>query len=140
MTDEQLSKIRWLERVKRAEKLAMTYAEIHRRKLENVHSMQKQYKICSSSGRRNIIEMKIADMLDAEKAMNQQFEEVERITEEVHKAIQAVPDTQLALVLNARYMLFQTHEQTAEMLGVGVKTVKRLHKKALDALSLSDLV
>lgn len=139
MTKEQLTKIRWLERVKRAEKLAMTYAEIYRKKKEIVHSMQKQCKINGSAGRKNVIEMKIADMLDTEKKMNKQFEEVEKITEEVHKAIQAIPDTQLALVLNARYMLFLTHEQTAEMLGISIKTVTRLHKKALDLLKIVPL-
>ncbi len=139
MTKEQLEKIRWLGCVERAEKLALKYAEVYRQKKEKVRSMQKQCRIESTSGRRNIIEIKIADMLDAEKKMNEKFDEVEEITEEVHKAISLIPDERLALVLNARYMLFQTHEQTAEMLGVSVKTVKRLHKKALDLLKIVPL-
>lgn len=139
MTAEQLEKIRWLGRVKRAEKSALDYAEIYRQKKEIVNSMKKEYRICGSASRKNVIEMKIADMLDAEKKMNEKFNEVERITEEVHKAISAIPDERLALVLNARYMLFKTHEQTAEMIGVSVETAKRLHKKALDLLQIDTL-
>lgn len=139
MTDEQLQKIRWLNRVKSAEKTALAYANIYRRKKEIVYSMKKEYRICSSASNKNIIESKIADMLEAERQMNEKFEEVERITEEVHKAIHSMPDERLALLLNARYMLFQTHEQTAEMLNVSVKTAKRLHKQALDALKIDPL-
>ena len=139
MTDEQLKKISWLNRVKNAEKTALAYAEIYRHKKEIVNSMKKEYRICSSASKKNIIEVKITDMLEAERRMNEKFEEVERITEEVHKAIHSMPDERLALLLNARYMLFQTHEQTAEMLDVSVKTAKRLHKKALDTLKIDPL-
>lgn len=139
MTDEQLQKKRWLNRVKSAEKTALVYANIYDTKKEIVYFMKKEYRICGSASKKNIIEMKITDMLEAERQMNEQFEEVERITEEVHKAIHSIPDERLALLLNARYMLFQTHEQTAEMLNVSVKTAKRLHKKALDALKIDPL-
>lgn len=139
MTGEQLQKKRWLNRVKSAEKKALAYANIYDTKKEIVYSMKKEYRICGSASRKNIIEMKITDMLEAERLMNEQFEEVERITEEVHKAIRSIPDERLALLLNARYMLFQTQEKTAVMLNVSVKTVERLHKKALDMLEIDVL-
>ena len=139
MTNEQKKKVIWLNRVKSAEKTALAYAEIYRHKKEIVNSMKKEYKICGSASKKNIIESKITDMLEAERKMNDKFEEVERITEEVHKAIHSIPDERLALLLNARYMLFRTHEQTAEMLDVSIKTAKRLHKKALDALKIDPL-
>lgn len=139
MTDEQLAKKRWLERVKRAEKTALDYANIYDAKKEKVYSMKREYRTCSSLSRKNTLEVKIADMLDAERRMNEKFEEVERITEEVHKAIHSMPDERLAMVLDARYMWFYTHEQTAKMLDCGVKTAKRLHKKALDMLKIDPL-
>lgn len=139
MTDEQLKKISWLNRVKRAERTALAYAEIYRHKKEIVNSMKKEYRICGSASKKNIIEVKITDMLEAERRMNEKFEEVERITEEVHKAICSMPDERLALLLNARYMLFQTQEKTAVMLDISIKTVERLHKKALDMLEIDVL-
>ncbi|MCM1232650.1 MAG: hypothetical protein NC489_21195 [Ruminococcus flavefaciens] len=136
MTAEQLNKIRWLGRVRRAEKTAADYAAIYRRKLENVHSLQRQYRICSTSGSRNIIEARIADLLESERLMNQKYAEAAMVTEEVHKAVQRIPDGRLSAVLNARYLLFLTHEQTAEMLGISANTAKRLHKQALDFLEI----
>ncbi len=55
MTDEQLKKIGWLNRVKRAEKTALAYSEIYRKKKEIVYSMKKEYGICGSASKKNII-------------------------------------------------------------------------------------
>lgn len=140
MTDEQIRKISWLNRVKRAENTALMYSNIFEKKKEIVRSMQKKYRIFPSVNQRNAIEAKIADMLEAERIMNKKFEEAEIITYEVHKAIHSVPDERLASLLNARYMLFQTQENTAVMLGnISIKTVERLHKKALDMLEIDGL-
>lgn len=134
MTAEQIKKIRWLNRVKRAERIAGVYADIYWGIREKVRSMEKQYRAGSSSVKRNAIEAKIIEMLEAERQMNEKAEEAERITEEVHKAIHAIPDELFVFLLNARYMLFYTQEKTAEMLDVSTKTVERLHKQALDML------
>lgn len=134
MTDEQIRKISWLNRVKRAENTALMYSNIFWEKKKALSCMQRKYRIFPSADQRPLVEAKIADMFEAERKMNEKFEEVERISEEVHKAIQAIPDTRLALLLNAKYMLFRTHEETAELLGVSIRTEKRLHKIALDTL------
>lgn len=139
MTNEQREKQKWLERLKQAEKLAKQYSEIYEKKKEIANSAKKTFKNCPTSSNKKFAEMKIADMLDAKNHMDKQYEEAEKINEEVYKAVYSLPDKQLANILNARYIMFQTQENTAVMLfgkNGSVKTVERLHKKALDMLEI----
>ncbi len=54
--------------------------------------------------------------------------------EATEKAIQSVPDERLRLLLRYRYIDGMTLERTADKMGVSVRWMKKLHRKAVEFL------
>lgn len=141
MTDEQLKKISWLERAEKADKSAERQRSIYESKKADVSALKKAYKMGGggNSTKRNAIEAKILDMLDAERAWHEKADNARKIKEEILSEINKIDDKFLADILKVRYTDSKTHEQTAELFHYSVQSVKRLHKKALDALKVDTL-
>lgn len=138
MTNEQLKKISWLERAEKADKSAERQRSIYESKKADVSALKKAYKMGGggNSAKRNAIEAKMLDMLDAERAWHEKADNARKIKEEILSEINKIDDKFLADILKVRYTDFKTHERTAELFHYSVPTVKRLHKKALDALKV----
>ena len=141
MTDEQLKKIQWLERAKEANKSAERKHAVYENKKAEVAKLKNAYKMGGdgNSAKRNTIEAKILDMLNAEREWHEKAEYVEMLKSEILSEIKKIPDELLADILKARFVDFCTHEQTAGAVNYSVQSVKRLYKKALDALKVETL-
>lgn len=136
MTDEQIKKINWLRRLQKAEKNALDCARIYERKREAAYSMKKAESSGISGYKKIVLEGKIADMLEAERQMNQAAEYAANVRNEVISAINQIPDRNLANILIVRYTMHKTAEETAEILNYSLASFKRMHKKALDLLKV----
>lgn len=93
-----------------------------------------------SDTRLNGTENAFIKLADIEHKYNQQMQELIKITEEVVNAISLLNDNELEVILIHRYLYFHTIEQTAEFMHYSPKTVKRKQKKAIQKLTLCDLV
>lgn len=93
-----------------------------------------------SDTRLNGTENALIRFADTERRYNQQMQELVKVTEEVADAIALLNDNELEVILIHRYLYFHTIEQTAELMNYSPKTVKRKQKKAIQKLTLCDLV
>lgn len=93
-----------------------------------------------SDTRLNGTENAFIKLADTERKYNQQMQELVKVTEEVADAISLLNDNELEVILIHRYLYFHTIEQTAEFMHYSPKTVKRKQKKAIQKLTLCDLV
>lgn len=93
-----------------------------------------------SDTRLNGTENAFINLADIEHKYNQQMQELVKVTEEVADAIALLNDNELEVILIHRYLYFHTIEQTAELMNYSPKTVKRKQKKAIQKLTLCDLV
>ena len=81
--------------------------------------------------------MKLVDM---EQKYSDQRKELENISKEISETIALLHDDELETVLIHRYLLFHTIERTAELMHYSPETVKRKQRKAIQKLTLFDLV
>lgn len=70
-------------------------------------------------------------LCDAESALCQQIAALYRVQAEVAAAIDAVTDVRLRTVLEYRYLCYMSWPRIADMMRYDVRTVTRLHGKAL---------
>lgn len=73
-------------------------------------------------------------MCDAERAMFREIAALYRVRAEVRAAIDAVEDVRLRALLEYRYLGYMTWPRIAEAMGYELRTVYRLHGKALMAV------
>ena len=86
----------------------------------------------SENGTENAL-LKLAEL--EEKAAAQRVEAVE-VLESVQSAVALLRDDDLESVLIHRYLLFETIEQTAEVMHYAPRTVREKQKKAIEKLCL----
>ena len=82
----------------------------------------------------NGTENKIYIYLEIEEKINAEIAELENVSEEIRGEIAKLNDNDLESVLIHRYLNFHTHEQTAEIMGYSVESVKKKQKKAIEIL------
>lgn len=78
----------------------------------------------------------IARMMDAEEALNQEVLNLMEIRENVRKAIAGVENVECRMLLEERYLCYHGWNQIAEDMGYSLDNVYKLHRKALQEISI----
>ncbi|MDE7105308.1 MAG: DUF1492 domain-containing protein [Ruminococcus sp.] len=141
MTDEQNEKIEWLKRAKRADDSVKYW----RSRLEHDRELARSKKGMSGSGTYgnssvNSTEDALIKLAETERKVQEKFTELAHIRDEIASAIEKIEDEDLQAVLVWHYLKFLTWEDTAYKMNYSVSAVKRKHKKALEKLTLNELV
>lgn len=128
---------RWLNRAYTIEKRLQELETLVNRNREHAKGLSGsgQYNnIGKSSTRLNRTENAFMKLADIEHRYDSQVQELEKATKEISDAIAELNDDELEVVLIHRYLLFDTAEQTAELMNYSVSTIKRRTKKAIEKM------
>lgn len=132
MTQEQLTKIRYLNRAFHAEKAAKAWLA----KLERDRSLAERISRGLSSGSGsasgNSTEDALIRLADTERETQQRLRELAAIREEITQAIAAVDDYDMQAILVRHYLAYETFELIAEKMHYDKRTIQRKHKAAID--------
>lgn len=135
MTQEQLTKIRYLNRAFHAEKAAKAWLA----KLERDRSLAERISRGLSSGggsAGNSTEDALIRLADTERETQQRLRELAAIREEITQAIAAVEDYDMQAILVRHYLAYETFELIAEKMHYSERSIKYKHKAALDKVCI----
>ena len=86
----------------------------------------------------NSVENAICKVLDYEKQINKEIDELIDKKFEIEKSIKSLSDAKLREVLTRRYLLFQKFERISIEMHLELRWVYRLHKRALSEIAIVD--
>ena len=112
MTEEQIKKIKWLNRAR--------YADEDRQVMEAVSEKDESLGISDS---------------DSKRELKSKVEEVAAYREEIKLAIEKIENEQYKKIL--RYLAYMKMDDIADALHKEIRTVQRNHKKAIDAVAIT---
>lgn len=137
MTEKEIKVKHWLNRAFYADKkikaldMLLRANRMHAEGLSGV----KQYNYTAKSETRlNGTENAFLKLAETECIFNEQKQELNKIFDEIYKAVSSLHDDELEAVLIHRYLLFHTIEQTAEIMHYSAETVRRKTNKAISKL------
>ena len=136
MTEEQIDRIRWLNRAFHAEKAAQAWLA----KLERDRSLAER--ITHGGGSPggtpsgNSTEDALIRLATTEQETQQRLRELVTIREEITQAIAAVDDYDMQAILVRHYLAYETFETIAEKMHYSLISVRRKHKTAIDKIEL----
>ncbi|MDE6784121.1 MAG: DUF1492 domain-containing protein [Ruminococcus sp.] len=139
MTDEQKKKTKWLNRVRRANRIA----EYWRARLNDakIRAERTSRSTGNTNGTKvNDTENVFADYVETKAEYEKKLANLNQIRKEVKSVIDSVDDDELHTVLYWHYLKFMTWEQVAEKMHYSVRTIKRKHIRALEKLSPNVIV
>ena len=114
MTEEQIKKIKWLNRAR--------YADEDRQVMEAVSEKDESLGISDS---------------DSKRELKSKVEEVAAYREEIKLAIEKIENEQYKKILKMRYLAYMKMDDIADALHKEIRTVQRNHKKAIDAVAIT---
>ena len=136
MTQEQLTKIRWLNRAFHAEKAAKAWLA----KLERDRSLAERISRGLSSGSGgapgNSTEDALIRLADTERETQERLRALAAIREEITQAIAAVENYDMQAILVRHYLAYETFELIAEKMHYDERTIRRKHKAAIEKIVL----
>ena len=135
MTQEQLAKIRYLNRAFHAEKAAKAWLA----KLERDRSLAERISrglSSGSGGAGNSTEDALVRLADTERETSERLRELVAIRDEITAVISKIGDYDMQAILVWHYLAYETFELIAERMHYDESTVRRKHKKALDMIAL----
>ena len=136
MTQEQLTKIRYLNRAFHAEKAAKAWLA----KLERDRSLAERIthgagsSVGTPSG--NSTEDALIRLAVTEQETQKRLRELVAIREEITQAIAAVDDYDMQAILVRHYLAYETFEMIAEKMHYSERSIKYKHKAALDKVCI----
>lgn len=132
MTDEQLTKIRWLGRAFHAEKNARAWLA----KLERDRALAERLTPGRSAGGStgNATETALLRLAETERETQDRLCKLIAVREEIAGSIKSVDDLDMQTILVRRYLAYEKMELIAEKMHYDIRTVQRKHKAALDKL------
>lgn len=139
MTDEQNKKAIWLNRVRRATRIA----DYWRARLNDAEiRAERTSRSTGNTNDTNVngTENAFADYAETKAEYEKKLAKLNQIRKEVRLAIDSVDDDELHMVLYWYYLKLMTWEQVAEKMYCSLSTVKRKHNQALKKLTLNELV
>ena len=80
----------------------------------------------------------VVKIVDLQDEINHDIDELVDLKAEIREVIDAVPDTDLRLILEERYLNWKSWEQIAVSLGYNLRYVHKLHRLALEATKIPD--
>lgn len=131
MTEEQLTKIAWLNRAFHSEKNAKAWQA----KLERDRSLAERISRSgngSGGGQGNSTEDALIRLAQTEEETRARLQELVGIREEISTAIRTVEDQDMQTILIRHYLAYETFETIADKMSYDKRTIQRKHKKALD--------
>lgn len=139
MTNEQDKKAIWLNRVRRATRIANYW----RTRLDDAKiRAERTARSTGNTNGTNVngTENAFADYAETKAEYEKKLAKLNQVRKEVRLAIDSVDDDELHTVLYWHYLKLMTWEQVAEKMNYSVRTVKRKHIRALEKLSLDVIV
>jgi hypothetical protein len=133
MTQEQLAKIKWLNRAFHADNLTQALKakmELDRSLAERITRGYGSDGGHGSSA--NSTEEALVRLAVSREKLQRSLHRLVLLREEIYAAICTVPDQELRTILIRRYLSYETMERIAEHMHYEKRTVQRKHKKALD--------
>lgn len=134
MTDEQLTKIRWLGRAFHARHRAAAWIAKYERDKSIAERLSRACGSTHSSG--NATESCILRLLETKKRMIAELDRQHDLEVEIEAAIDRVDDPDMHAILVRRYLAGQTFEAIAVRMHYDERTIRRKHKAALDRIVL----
>lgn len=130
MTDEQKTKIRWLNRAFHAEKAAKAWFE----KAEHDQSIAERLSRGNGGGTPsgNSTENAVIRFAQTKEEAMQRVRELWDIRAEIRTAICTVDDMDAQAILVRHYLVYQSFDRIAEEMQYDKRTIQRKHKAALD--------
>lgn len=139
MTNEQDKKAIWLNRVRRANRIANCWrARLNDAKIR----AERTARSTGDTNGTNVngTENAFVDYAETKAEYEKKLAKLNQVRKEVRLAIDLVDDDELHMVLYWHYLKLMTWEQVAEKMNYSVRTVKRKHIRALEKLSLDVIV
>ena len=135
MTEEQLTKIAWLNRAFHAEKNAKAWQA----KLERDRSLAERISRSGNGtggGQGNSTEDALLRLAQTEEEARARLHDLVGIREEISGAIRSVEDQDMQAILIRHYLAYETFETIADKMHYDERTIRRKHKKAIDKVVL----
>lgn len=132
MTEEQIEKSRWLNRLHYISNEIKSLNEV---KQNNKHLRAVSYETDGSqhvSGASNSEENRMIKILELDEKIDEEINHLIQTRIEIFEVISKVDDAEMKAVLIDRYLNYKKFEDIAKNMGYDERTVKRKHKKALD--------
>ena len=135
MTEEQLAKIRWLNRAFHAEKEAKAWQA----KLERDRSLAERISRSGNGtggGQGNSTEDALIRLAQTEEDAQDRLRTLAAIRDEICTAIKSVDDPDMRAILVRHYLVYETFETIADKMHYDESTIRRKHKRALEKIAL----
>ena len=133
---ELKEKINWLNRAYRAERLYIAYTEKMVRDREIARKLTRTFSESPSSTNSNSTENALVRFTESSVRAEEKLKELSKIRDEIEDAILQIEDYDLQSVLIMRYVNYFTYEKIAEKLHYGLRTVYRMHDRAVEKLAV----
>ena len=82
----------------------------------------------------------IIKIIDLENEINQDMMKLVELKKDIIRRIKAVESAELQTILELRYLSYMRWEEIAIELGYGIDNVFRLHRNALDEITIPETV
>ena len=82
----------------------------------------------------------IIKIIDLENEINQDMMKLVELKKDVIRRIKAVESAELQTILELRYLSYMRWEEIAIELGYGIDNVFRLHRNALDEITIPETI
>lgn len=138
MTEEQLTKMAWLNRAYHAEKKVNAIKSLRDSDRERTQRITANYSgndKGKSDGRKNGIEEALVTLAASDEKYDNALREYSKLRKEIECAIDSLHDDELEAVFTYRYLDYKTIEEIAELMHYDKSTIIRKHKKGLNKVA-----
>ena len=80
----------------------------------------------------------VCKIIDLQEEINRDIDRLVDLKREIVEVIKAVEDTEYQILLEKRYLCFQTWEQIAVDMGYNVRHLYRIHEEALEKVRVPE--
>lgn len=143
MTEEQLTKMAWLNRAYHAEKKVNAIKSLRDSDRERAQRITANYSGSDkgkSDGRKNGIEEALVTLAASDEKYDNALRDYSKLRKEIECTIDSLHDDELEAIFTYRYLDYKTIEEIAELMHYSVSTVKRRFRKGIKKLNRFELV
>lgn len=132
MTEEQLTKIAWLNRAFHSEKNAKAWQAKLERDRSLAERISRSGNGSTEGAHGNSAEDALVRLTMTEEETMARLQELVWIREEITSAIRMVEDQDMQSILVRHYLAYETFKTIADKMHYDIRTIQRKHKKALE--------
>lgn len=139
MTEEQTSKIEWLNRARytRNALCALERLKVQKRSMATACGINYENDGTQNGGGKNGTEIKFLNLAEVEERIETAKKDLYDVHNEIERAIYSIDNIELRTVMINHYLNFMSWEETAEDMKYSVRAIKYKHVLALDELKIS---